>query len=131
MKQIKDQTLTPRLSLLKAPILIETTKTIITSDKKKKIYSYKHPGHVEGSKKSKYEDVDQYFECPECGGTINNYSWRCYLCRFSGTVYNPIEEGSKFNPKNFVNKAQTLELRKNLRRINPWTGEDYNPKSNG
>ena len=128
MKQIKTQTTTSRLSLLEAPILIETSKTRTTSDTKKKIYNYKHPGHVEGSKKQKYEDIDQYFECPECKGTINNYSWKCYLCSFSATIYNPIEEGVKFNPKNFVNKAQTLELREKLRRIDPWTGENFKPK---
>lgn len=94
----------------------------VKKEKKDYEYSYKHPGRTkEGTTKEKYEDVDKYYKCPKCGGTIDNYSWHCYTCRYTATVYNE-------NPKNYkdiVNKEETQKIRKNLKRINPWTGGSY------
>jgi len=81
----------------------------------KKDYNYKHPGRPKGSKgKTKYEDIDIYYQCPECeDGTIDNYSWKCKHCGYSASVY-------KGNKVDFV---ATKSKRKGLVRINPWTGD--------
>jgi predicted RNA-binding Zn-ribbon protein involved in translation (DUF1610 family) len=111
------------------PEVVQTsnTKTPESVNPAARVYSYKHPGRVEGSKKPKYEDIDKFYECPECGGTIDNYSWHCFICRTEATVYNePI--GGKINYRKMVNKEATKALRGNLKRINPWTGEEFNGK---
>lgn len=83
--------------------------------------NYRHPGRPKNSKgKPKYEDVDQYFQCPECSGTIDNYSWKCPHCGFSATVYR--NQDGKINYSNFMDFEATEKLRKTLVRINPWTG---------
>lgn len=90
----------------------------------RKEVNYKHPGRPKGSKgKPKYEDVDQYFQCPDCDGTLDNYGWRCNCCGFSATVYNEVEGGTKLNYRNAVDMKKTNEIRKSLVRINPWTGD--------
>ena len=103
------------------------TKTPDSANPKAKVLNYKHPGRTTGSRKPKYEDINMYFECPECGGTIDNYSWHCFICRTESTVYNEPVDG-KINYRKMVNKEETKILRKKLKRINPWTGEEFNVK---
>jgi len=88
-----------------------------------KVVNYKHPGRPKSSRgKTKYEDVDQYFQCPNCeDGAVDNYSWHCPKCGFKATVYNDI--AGQVTYQNFLNKEETTKLRNSLTRINPWTGE--------
>ena len=79
-----------------------------------KVLNYKHPGRPKGSKKEKYEDTEKFFECPGCGGIIDDYAYRCNKCGFDTVV---LKEGWK------VDKAATDANRSKLKRVNPWTGE--------
>lgn len=88
-----------------------------------KVVNYKHPGRPKTSQgKTRYEDVDQWFQCPNCeNGTIDNYSWRCPHCGYKATVYT--KNTGKITYKNFLDKEATATLREKLIRINPWTGD--------
>ena len=79
-----------------------------------KVLNYKHPGRPKGAKKEKYEDTEKWFECPTCGGLIDDYAYRCNKCGFDTLV---LKEGWK------VDKEATYKNRAKLKRINPWTGE--------
>lgn len=79
-----------------------------------KFLNYKHPGRPKASKgKTKYADVNKYYQCPECDGSIDNYSWKCNRCGSAANVYN----GYK------LDATLTKEKHKTLVRINPWTGD--------
>jgi rubredoxin len=79
-----------------------------------RVLNYKHPGRPKGSKgKPKYADVDKYYQCPECDGTIDGYGWKCNRCGYTPKVYN----GDR------LNLNATKEKKKPLVRINPWTGD--------
>ena len=59
--------------------VVKTSKTKSNFDKTAKVAkNYSHPGKRDTAIKEIYEDVDQYFECPECGGNVDNYSWHCF-----------------------------------------------------
>jgi len=103
------------------------TKYIPIPADQRKFVNYKHPGNNENSKKPVYEDVDKFFECPHCGSTIDNYTWRCYMCRYEASVYNEPIDGV-IDYRHWTNIEETKELRKNLIRVNPWTGEKWNGK---
>ena len=95
-----------------------TTKTPSSCNPNAKQHKYKHPGSVAKSGHPIFEDVDQYFSCPDCGGTIDNYSCHCIKCKKSYNIYN----------ENKCDKEATKEIRKDLVRIDPWTGEIWKSK---
>lgn len=110
------------------PKVVETSTTKAEkANPKAKVLNYKHPGRTLSSRKPKYEDINMYFECPYCGGTIDNYSWHCFECRTEATVFNDPING-KINYKKLINKEATKALRKTLKRINPWTGDEWDGK---
>lgn len=78
--------------------------------------------------KQKYEDIEKYFECPKCKGTINNFAWHCRHCGFSATIYNVLDEGVKITYSNYIDKEETEKIRKKLIRINPWSGDKWTEK---
>ena len=49
------------------------------------------------------------------------------MCRYEASVYNEPIDGV-IDYRHWTNIEETKELRKNLIRVNPWTGEKWNGK---